>query len=106
MFTVIDVRKQLGLSVGGVSDRQLSTGWWWIERAGEAIDLEAGCHCLVRVLIITLGWSSVPHQGHSGVKMGSVRKNPLEVFSFKEGGVRKQVQCLLCWGEGAMILGP
>lgn len=70
MFTVIDVRKQLGLSVGGVSDRQLSIGWWYGERGCEAIALEAGCHCLVKVLIIPLGWSSVPHLGHSGAKVG------------------------------------
>lgn len=65
MFTVIDVRKQLGLSVGGVSDRQLSTDWCL-----EAIALEAGCHCMVRALFIILGWSRVPHPGHSGVLQG------------------------------------
>lgn len=48
VFTVIDVRKQLGLSVGGVSDIQLSTGWWCGERGYEAIALEAGCHCLLK----------------------------------------------------------
>lgn len=65
MFTVIDVRKQLGLSVGGVSDRQLRA-----ERGHEAIALEAGCHCMVRALFIILGWSRVPHPGHSGALQG------------------------------------
>lgn len=80
MFTVIDVWKQLGLSVEGASDRLLSSGWWCGERGHEAITPEAACHSLVRVLFITLGWTSVPHQGHSGAKVWGVRQQPLEVF--------------------------
>lgn len=94
VFTVIDVRKQLGLSVGGVSDSQLSTGWWCGERGYEAFAPEAGCHCLVRVLIITPGCSRVPHPGHSGAKVGC-EKASFGGPQLLGGGVRRQIQCLL-----------
>lgn len=63
-------------------------------RETEAIALEAGSHCLVRVLIITLGWSSVPRQGHSGAKVGC-EKASFGGLQLLWIGVRRQIQCLL-----------
>lgn len=65
--------------------------------------MEAGCHCLVRVLIVTLGWSSVPHRGHCGAKVGC-EKAAFGGLQLLAGGVRKQIQCLLC-SEQRVALG-